>query len=231
LICKLKLCIVMKQNKNAALAELFAMETIKSVIFDWGGVLIDDPAPGLMQFCAKALLVTRESYIKAHSKFADSFQKGTICEDEFWGKICSELNASKPDIPSLWAEAFEAAYVPRNGMFSIASSLQENGYRTAVLSNTEVPATQYFHQQKYDMFDVLVFSCAEGIQKPDRKIYELTLEKLGSQPRQSVFIDDNLEYIDGAKEAGINTILFQNTDQVKDELKQLGVKIYINKTG
>ena len=60
------------------------METIKSVIFDWGGVLIDDPNPGLMEFCAQALLVTRESYIKAQSKFADSFQKGTIREDEFW---------------------------------------------------------------------------------------------------------------------------------------------------
>ncbi len=207
------------------------MKTIKSVIFDWGGVLIDDPNPGLMQYCAKALRVSSETYIETHSKFADDFQKGAIHEDEFWGKVCSELNAPKPDIPSLWAEAFEAAYVPRNGTFSIASSLQENGYRTAVLSNTEVPAMQYFHQQKYDMFDVLVFSCAEGIQKPDRKIYELTLEKLGSQPRQSVFIDDNPEYINGAKAVGINTILFQNTDQVKDELNRLGVKIYKNKTG
>lgn len=201
------------------------METIKSVIFDWGGVLIDDPNPGLMQYCAKALRLSRETYIETHSKFAGGFQKGMVCEDEFWGKICSELNVSKPDIPSLWAEAFEAAYVPRNGMFSMAASLQENGYKTAVLSNTEVPAMQYFHQQQYDMFDVLVFSCAEGIQKPDRKIYELTLEKLGSQPRQSVFIDDNPEYINGAKEVGINTVLFENIDQVQDELNRLGVKI------
>jgi epoxide hydrolase-like predicted phosphatase len=206
------------------MAELFAMETIKSVIFDWGGVLIDDPAPGLMQYCAKALGVSRESYIDAHSKFADGFEKGTACEDEFWGKICSELNVPKPDIPSLWAEAFEAAYVPRNGMFSIAVSLQENGYRTAVLSNTEAPAMQYFHQQQYDMFDVLVFSCAEGIQKPDRKIYELTLEKLGSQPGQSVFIDDNPEYINGAKEAGLNTILFENINQLKDTLAELRIE-------
>lgn len=201
------------------------METIKSIIFDWGGVLIDDPNPGLMQYCATALRVSRETYIEAHSKFADGFQIGSVCEDEFWGKICSELNVPKPNIPSLWAEAFEAAYVPRNSMFSMAASLQENGYRTAILSNTEVPAMQYFYQQQYDMFDVLVFSCAEGIQKPNRKIYELTLEKLGSQPRQSVFIDDNPKYINGAKEVGINTVLFENIDQVKEELNRLGVKI------
>jgi len=201
------------------------METIKSVIFDWGGVLIDDPAPGRMQYCAKALKVSKEDYIKAHSKFEADFQKGLICEDTFWEQICSELNVPKPKNPSLWAEAFEAAYVPRNDMFSMAASLQENGYRTAVLSNTEVPAMQHFHLQRYEMFDVPVFSCLEGVKKPDREIYELTLEKLGTGPGQSVFIDDKPEYINGAKEVGINTVLFQDIDQVKDELNRLGVKI------
>ncbi len=199
------------------------METIKSVIFDWGGVLIDNPAPGLMRHCAKALHVTKEDYTRTHSKFADDFYKGLICEDTFWEKICSELNVPKPKVRSLWTEAFKANYMPKADMFSMAASLQENGYRTAVLSNTEVPAMQYFLQQRYDMFDVLVFSCAEGVKKPDRKIYELTLEKLGSQPEQSVFIDDKPEYINGAKEVGINTVLFQNIDQVKNELIRLGI--------
>ncbi|MHC4086701.1 MAG: HAD family hydrolase [Planctomycetota bacterium] len=200
------------------------METIKSVIFDWGGVLIEDPAPGLMRYCAKILHVAREDYIKVHSKFADDFHKGLICEDTFWEKICSELNVPKPNVRSLWTDAFKAAYVPRADMFSMAASLQENGYRTAVLSNTEVPAMQYFHQQRYDMFDVLVFSCAEGVQKPDRKIYELTLEKLGSEAEQSVFIDDNPEYINGAKEAGLNTILFENINPLKNTLAELGIE-------
>jgi epoxide hydrolase-like predicted phosphatase len=201
------------------------METIKSVIFDWGGVLIDDPNPGLMQHCAKALRVNRKSYIEAHSKFADDFQKGAVCEEEFWGKICSELNVPTPKVRSLWTVAFKAAYMSRTDVYSMAASLKENDYKTAVLSNTELPAMEYFYELRYDMFDVLVFSCAEGIQKPDRKIYELTLKKLGSQPKQSVFIDDNPEYIDGAKETGINTVLFENIDQVKDELNRLGVKI------
>ena len=201
------------------------METIKSVIFDWGGVLIDDPAPGLMQYCAKTLKVSKKDYIKAHSKFEADFQKGLIREDIFWEQICSELNVPRPKNPSLWAEAFEAAYVPKNNMFSMAARLQENGYRTAVLSNTEVPAMQHFHKQRYDMFDVPVFSCLEGVKKPDREIYEMTLKKLGCGPEQAIFIDDKPEYITGAKKVGINTVLFQNIDQVKDELSRLGVKI------
>jgi len=197
------------------------MEGIESVIFDWGGVLIDDPAPGLMKYCAKALGVTKEDYIRAHNKFAAEFQKGLIGEDTFWERICGELGVSKPRVESLWADAFKAAYVPREDMFSLASRLRKKGYRTALLSNTEAAAMQHFYQLQYDMFDVLVFSCAEGTRKPEREIYELTIRRLGSQPSQSVLIDDKQEYINGAKQAGLNTILFRNVKQVKNELAGL----------
>jgi len=200
------------------------MERINSVIFDWGGVLIDDPAPGLMRYCAQALGVTKEDYIRTHDKFAADFQKGLIGEDTFWERICGELDIPKPKVNSLWADAFEAAYAPREDMFSMAARLRKNGYKTALLSNTEAAAMQYFYQLQYDMFDVPVFSCAEGTRKPEKKIYELTIQKLGSQPGQSVFIDDKPEYINGAKEAGLNTILFENINQLKNALAKLGVE-------
>jgi len=200
------------------------MGKIESVIFDWGGVLIDDPAPGLMQYCSQALNVTKEDYTKAHNKFAADFQKGLIREDTFWERICAELDVPKPKVPSLWADAFKAAYVPREDMFSMAARLRKNGYKSALLSNTEVPAMQYFYQLQYDMFDVLVFSCAEGTRKPEKEIYELTIRRLGSRAGRSVFIDDKPEYINGAKEAGLNTILFKNLSQVKNALAELGVE-------
>ena len=200
------------------------MEVIESVIFDWGGVLIDDPVPGLMKYCSEALAVSKEDYIKAHNKFAEDFEKGLINEDMFWERMCSELGVSKPKVPSLWADAFDAAYVPREDMFSLAGGLRENGYKTAFLSNTEKPAMQFFHQLRYDIFDVLVFSCAEGTRKPERRIYELTVQRLGSEAGQSLFIDDKPEYINGAQQAGLNTILFESISQVKNELTRLGVE-------
>jgi putative hydrolase of the HAD superfamily len=200
------------------------MQTIEAVIFDWGGVLIDDPRPALMKYCAKALGVSEEAYVKAHNKFMDDFQKGLPSEQIFWAKICRELNRPKPQAPSLWGDAFRAAYSPRTDMFSLVARLKKNGYRTALLSNAEVSAMQFFDELRYDMFDVAVFSCAEGMIKPDRKIYEVTVARLGCQPGQAVFIDDRPENINGAKQAGLKTILFGSTDQVKSELSRLGVK-------
>ena len=109
-------------------------------------------------------------------------------------------------------------------MFNLASRLNKKGYKTAVISNTEVPAMQYFYQLRYDMFDALVFSCVEGTMKPERKIFEIALQKLGCTPEQSVFIDDNPEFIEAAKESGLYTILFESADQIKNELAEIGVK-------
>ena len=204
---------------------LLTMERIESVIFDWGGVLIDDPAPGLMRYCAQALSVTKDDYIRTHDKFAADLQKDLISEDMFWERICGELDVPRPKADSLWVDAFKAVYVPREDMFSLAARLRKNGYKTALLSNTEAAAMQYFYQlSAFGGFDVLVFSCAEGTRKPEKKIYELTIRRLGSQPGQSVFIDDKPEYINGAKEAGLNTILFENINQLKNALAESGVE-------
>ena len=200
------------------------MEKIESVIFDWGGVLIDDPAPGLMQYCARALGVSKEGFTKAHNKFAPDFQKNLVSEEIFWERICGLLNVPAPKVSSLWFEAFRAIYIPKEEMLSLAASLKQSGYKTALLSNTEVPAMQYYPQLGYDMFDETIFSCAEGTRKPERRIYELTVDRLGCRPEQVVFIDDLVEYINGAKQAGLKTILFENIDQCKKALIGLGIE-------
>lgn len=203
---------------------LFAMDRMESVIFDWGGVLIDDPRPGLLRYCANAFGVSEERYAPVHDLFLDEFHTGKISEETFWRKIAGKFDKPVPTDSSLWSRAFRSAYVPRPEVFSLACSLHDKDYGTALLSNTEFPAVEFFHEFDYDMFDVLVFSCVEGVIKPQRKIYEITLERLGSKARQSVFIDDRQDYVHGAKQAGLNTILFKSIDQVKSELTELGVK-------
>ncbi len=199
------------------------MNDIKAVIFDWGGVLIDDPAPGLMTYCAKELKVTKEEYVQAHSKFQDDFQKAVITEKAFWEGVCRQLNAVLPKSQSLWADAFTDVYSPKTGVFNLAKTLKVAGYKTGFLSNTEMPCYEFFHKQGYDMFDVTLFSCCEKLVKPCEQIYLNAVTKLGIEPAQAVFIDDKADYIGGAKKAGLNTILFENVTQVKEQLVLLGV--------
>lgn len=200
------------------------METIEAVIFDWGGVLIEDPAGEIMRYCAEALDVQVVKYEKAHLKFADDFATGRISEQQYWLRVSGALGRDKPEVKSLWSVAFEKAYRPREDMFALVDELQENGYATAVLSNTEQPALRYFYQKGYDqMFDTAVFSCIEGTKKPERRIYDLTAGRLGFAAGECVFIDDRREYVEGAKAAGLRGIVFEDINQLVRDLNMLGV--------
>jgi len=75
------------------------------------------------------------------------------------------------------------------------------------------------------MFDVTVFSCAEGTVKPEQKIYEILLNRLEVDASEAVFIDDTQEFINGAQNIGMKTILFENANQVISELTSLGINI------
>ena len=196
------------------------MEKINAVIFDWGGVLIEDPAPALFKYCANAFGVNIERYIAAFDICINDFQTGTVTEQQFWTNMAKQLNAPMPKVASLWTEAFIAAYKPRQEMFSLAGRLRKAGYKTAILSNTEMPVVEIINKQKYDSFDITVLSCLEGTVKPERKIYDLALNRLGVSAEQTLFIDDKPENIDGAKQAGLQTILFKTIEKFKKNIAE-----------
>lgn len=212
------------------------MGKIQAIIFDWGGVLIEDPAPGLVKYCAKALGVDEDKYRYAYGICMDDFQTGRVNEQQFWMNMTNRLNAClgeadrrsrvpMPETTSLWGDAFAAVYIPRTGLFSWAAQMRKTGCKIAILSNTEKPAVEFFRKQNYDMFDVQVFSCLEGIRKPQMEIYELTLARLGIPSGQTLFIDDKRDYTDAAERVGIKTILFKSIDLLKKDLSMFSLNI------
>ena len=199
------------------------MNAIKAVLFDWGGVLIDNPAPGLMDYCAKALGVSVEDYVRVHNTHGEAFQNGLIAEEVFWRRVCGDLSRPLPRQASLWGEAFRAVYRPRQEVFALARQLRERGCKTSLLSNTEVPAMEFFLELGYDVFDALTFSCAEGVFKPQREIYEVAARKLRTATAQCVLIDDRLDFVEGARNAGMKGIVYESLPQVIEELAELGI--------
>jgi epoxide hydrolase-like predicted phosphatase len=194
---------------------------IQAIIFDWGGVLIENPTPAMIQYFSTALGVDDRAINHAGDHLVLSFQKGSISEDTLWEEMCRLLKVQKPSSPSLWYDAFKKSYRPRAEMFSLATRLKSIGFRVGLLSNAEIPTMKFFKEQHYDMFEATIFSCAVGVSKPERRIYEITLDELQVLPYQSIFIDDREDFIDGAKKIGIQTIHFKSPSQVKAELSRL----------
>jgi epoxide hydrolase-like predicted phosphatase len=198
---------------------------IRAIIFDWGGVLCEDTAQGLLSYFSKALDVPSDVLNTAYKSFAPAFQKGEISEEELWQGMDAALGIERPIDPSLWIAALRAVYSPKQEMFALASHLKGQGYVVGLLSNAEMPAMHFFYEQAYAMFDAAVFSCAEGTRKPEQRIYEIALDRLGVEPQETVLIDDRAEFCRGAQSLGIHTILFNNPQQVRQDLASFAIPI------
>ncbi len=197
---------------------------IEAVIVDWGGVLVENPAPGLMGYCAGALGVPPDRYTQVHEALAGPFQEGCILEQDFWSRMCEALGRPLPTSVSLWGDAFKSVYRPRPEMFAWVGSLRTKGYRTALMSNTEGPCVERFRELRYDVFDICLFSCVEGVAKPHRRIYDLAIGRLGISPGEAVFIDDNPLFVAGAQEAGLHGVVFRDQPEMTQRLAELGVR-------
>ena len=67
-------------------------------------------------------------------------------------------------------------------------------------------------------FDVVVVSCEIGCAKPDPRIYEICLSRLGVAADRALFVDDRTANIEAAAKLGIQTLHFAG-DQPVRELK------------
>jgi putative hydrolase of the HAD superfamily len=70
-------------------------------------------------------------------------------------------------------------------------------------------------------FDVIVFSAEEGLKKPDSEIYLRTLERLGVDPQEAIFVDDRLPNVAGARQVGLHAIQYKNTTRTVNAILQL----------
>ena len=86
-------------------------------------------------------------------------------------------------------------------------ALREAGIRTAFVSNCAENTRPLLDALGLSpLVDELVLSCEVGAAKPDPKIYQLALDRLGVEARQAIFIDDQQRFCDGATELGIGAV-------------------------
>ncbi len=200
---------------------------IRSVIYDWGGVICVNPAEAFVNVCSEALGTTPELLRPLLEHHLDAFQKGSISEEAVWTSVCSKLSLTNYDpAQPLWHPAFKGFYRPQQEVIDSAIALKSEGFSIGFLTNTEKPAMEFNFTLGYDFFDARVYSCAEGIIKPGPDIYLLMAERLGVLPHECIMVDDKEENIRGAEAVGMQGIVFTSFNEYEIELQQLLTATY-----
>lgn len=91
-------------------------------------------------------------------------------------------------------------------------------YKLAIISNDSSRWSKYL-REKFDLnkyFDVISISGDLKIQKPDERIFLLTIEKLGVNAEECFYIDDRTGNLNAAKKVGMMPILLNSRNETYD---------------
>ena len=196
---------------------------IRAIIWDLGGVLVRTEDFRPREQLAASFGMTRadlETLVFSGTSGSRA-QNGEIDVTQHWENIREVLKLSPQEI-SAFQDTFWSGDRLDTALVDYIRSLRSS-YRTALLSNAfsdlRRAVEEVWHIQ--DAFDKIIISAEVGMTKPDQRIYQLALERIGAEPQEAVFIDDFTWNIDGARKAGLHTIHFQYPDQARADLEQL----------
>lgn len=188
---------------------------IRAIAFDIGGVLEITADTGMTEKWEQRLHLKPG---ELSQRMASVWRDGSLgkCAEEYVQQSLKEIiGMDQAQVDAFQHDLWEEYLGELNVEMADYFSSQRPRYQTALISNSFVGARTR-EQERYhfdEMTDLIIYSHEVGIAKPDRRIYELTCERLGIQPPEMIFLDDHERPMAAARECGIHAILFQNTAQ------------------
>jgi epoxide hydrolase-like predicted phosphatase len=207
---------------------------IKAIIFDIGGVIIQEPSKDQHETISKKFGLDSEKFRELRRKHIwktlknKRYLKNKKCLFEYEILIAKTLKVNPNEFIDCWQKLREKEMNISPETKRLLKKLSKN-YLLGTLTNVS-PAHEILRKKKnvYDSFKINIKSCELGICKPDKKFFKVLLKELKREdikPEEVIFIDDRSNNISAAKELGINAILFKNNKSLIKDLRKFGVKI------
>jgi putative hydrolase of the HAD superfamily len=204
---------------------------IEAVVSDFGGVLT---TPLMNSFLAlqDAHGVSVEDFGKAMTAAAAAgdgesplfkLERGDVEEAAFLETLRDGLEPLLGHRPELhrFREVFFEALDPNEPMIELMRECKRAGHRMALLTNNVKEWEPLWRTMLPvdEIFEMVIDSGFVGYRKPERQIYEITLERLGLPAGACLFVDDLEVNIEAARELGFNAVHYREADQAIAEVR------------
>jgi putative hydrolase of the HAD superfamily len=204
------------------------MDPIAAVISDFGGVLTS-PLAGSFQAFQESSGVPLEELGKAMAAIGGrrgvnplfELETGRLSEAEFLSSLGVQLTEQLGRTIDLggFGESYFANLQPNKPMIDYMRELRDRGYALAICTNNVREWEPLWRAMLPvdEIFAVVVDSAFVGARKPEPRIYELTLERLGVAAGAALLIDDVEINCHAAEQLGMRAVWFQSAEQAVAE--------------
>lgn len=196
---------------------------IKGVIFDIGGVVVRWDNRTYFKYLGRLSGVKSATAgrIVEGISLKYGFESGRISPSKFESLIAERFGVGKSKVK--WFKSYKKYMTVDRKVLGIARRLHGR-YTTAYLSNIDGQRHAYT-RKKMDtsVFDYSFASFAIGYVKPDRRIFEYAMRRMGMKPKELLFIDNMRENVTGARKAGMNAILFTGATILEKRLHKMHI--------
>jgi epoxide hydrolase-like predicted phosphatase len=209
------------------------VSTPRALVVDWGGVLTEPLEPSLRAWAEtdgldfESYLAVMQEWLGNHqgdlaaSNPIAALERGEIEVPHFEEQLATRLSAhSGRSIAAdgLMQRMFDQ-FVSAPAMAALVLRARRAGLRTGLLSNSW--GNEYPREGWDEMFDVIVISGEVGMRKPDRAIFDHTVDLLGVPAAETVFVDDLAANVRAAADAGLVGVHHTSYDETVAELEAI----------
>ena len=199
------------------------MAEITTLFWDVGGVLLTNGWDrDTRRAAASRFGLNDEEFEQRHEALVSALETGKIPLDDYLARtvFCHRQSFSREDFKAF----IYAQSSPKPDSLALAHDLAGK-YLMAAINNESLDLNLY-RIGKFGLREILTAffsSCFVRLRKPDPAIYRLALDVTQKTPAECCFIDDRPLNLEGARLAGLRTIQFQDANQLRRELAEMGV--------
>jgi putative hydrolase of the HAD superfamily len=206
------------------------MAEIEAIVCDFGGVLTTPLFAAFAAFQDDSGITPEQLGLAMRAGLEEGeeiplfkLERGEISEDDFIDRLSDGLEPILGHRPHLhhFRQKFWGALEPNGEMIALMRELKASGLKMAILTNNVREWEPLWRAMLPvdEIFEEIVDSAFVGCRKPEARIYELTLERIGMPAGACLFIDDLQPNIEGAEAAGMNAVHFRDNAQAIAEIR------------